>query len=345
MFLNGPQTTELVDAIAGVLLPDALDLLAQDLGIDLDKEGAPHSLKERAFVLILALGKPVPPRHADLLERLSHHPNAILRNKAMELLRPSYFPGGDPRNAILLGRKSFYARPGLRDRVSEFLNPSSLSSRILIVSGQGPGGKSYSYEFLHHLAGTIGARALRLRLKGTNYTPREFLEQVYQLLRFDPSTIRTRVDNPQLTKIDYMINGFKGLLSTLTNRMWLIVDDLNEPDVTPEVRGAAYAVAAAVEELKPDNLWIVLLGYNETIVDPDLRYLRPEVAEFPRPDLVARDFMLISQHTSNPLTDERSLEIATVLFSKFPTIDKNAMFQLADDVHTIGEKLMQGVHP
>ena len=305
----------------------------------------PPDIKERALILIVKLGQPVPPKHAELLDRLSRHGNVLLRNKALELLRPTYFPGGDPRQAIMLGRKSFYARPGLRERVSEFLNPSPFTSRILIGRGQVPGGKSYSWEFLHHLAGTIGASALRLRLKGTSYTPKEFLEQVSRLLRLDPVTIRGRMDNPQLTKIDFMINGFKGLLSTLPNRLWLVMDDLNEPDVTPEVRGAAYAVATAVEEIKPNNLWVALLGYNEAIVDPDFRYLIPEIAEFPRQDLVARDFKLISDNSSNPLTEERSREIAALLFSKFPTLDKRAMFDLADNVHTIGEKLKQGVHP
>ena len=54
-----------------------------------------------------------------------------------------------------------------------------------------------------------------------------------------------------------------------------------------------------VEEIrKPNNLWVALLGYNEAIVDPDFRYLIPEIAEFPRQDLVARDFKLISDNSS-----------------------------------------------
>ena len=143
MFLSGgPQTSELIDAIAGAMDPAALDLVARDLGVDLAREGAPPDIKERALILIVKLGQPVPPKHAELLDRLSRHGNVLLRNKALELLRPTYFPGGDPRQAIMLGRKSFYARPGLRERVSEFLNPSPFTSRILIVSGQVPGGQA-----------------------------------------------------------------------------------------------------------------------------------------------------------------------------------------------------------
>lgn len=341
----GKQTAELIDAIGQVMTPEAFDLFALDLGVDLQQIGAPPGVKHRALVVIEELGKTIPARHDELLVALGKHPNPILKRVAEKLLRPDFYPPGDPHDAIVLGRTAFVARDELRRYLRQFTNPSPYTNRVLIVRGSEPGGKSYSWEFLRHLATTIGARAQRLRLRRTNYSPREFLEQAYRLLLLDPATLPVRLDNPQQSKIDYLINDFKGQIPILSGRYWLVIDDLNETNVAPEIRAAAYAIASAVEEMKPDNLWVTLLGYNDEIAEPELRRVPMDDAAFPQPNLVARHLKAMSEASSNPLTSARATEIANVLFTKFSSLDRDAMFSLTELVEKMGEKLRMGVQP
>ena len=345
--LTGPQSAKLSDLIGQELSPPALDLIATDLGVNLNNLLPGASVKAWAFKLISELNRRLPPADGALLEKLRQLPNQTVSAAARALLQPTFLsPTGDPHDAIVLGRTAFVARDTLRRRLREFTNPNPYTTRVLIVRGEDPGGKSYTWEFLRHLAfSSVGAAARRLRLKGTNYTPREFLAQAYLLLLLDIATLPVLSDNPQLAKIDPLINAFKGRMDTLTQRYWLVIDDLNEPNVTPEIRETAYAIACAVEELKPDNLWVALLGYNETASDADLRHVALDDAEFPTAGFVAKHLELVAQVSGTPLDSTRAREIADVLFTKFPKVNKEAMSNLTVLVEEVGEKLRMGQQP
>lgn len=262
------------------------------------------------------------------------------------MLTPGFFaPNKDAHDAILLGRTAFVARASLRQQLREFTNPSAYTTRVLVVRGSEPGGKSYSWEFLRHLAKvTVGATPQRLRLRGTQYTPREFMEQAFKLLHLDMAALPLLTDNPQLTRIDALINAFKGQVPRMQERYWLVVDDLNDPAVTPEIRNVAYALAHSVEEMRPDFLWVALLGYNEEITDPDLRHVAQDEAEFPSQEMVAEHLLALSAR-SKPLDPARAREIACALYQGFPRLDREAMSKLTVMVEKTGEKLSAGVHP
>jgi hypothetical protein len=111
------------------------------------------------------------------------------------------------------------------------------------------------------------------------------------------------------------------------------------------VRETAYALAYAVEDIKPGNLWVALLGYNDVFDESALRYVARDDAEFPSPQYVATHLELISKKSSAPLNSDEATEIASLLFSKYPTLDKEAMMKLTVDVETIGQKLERGLRP
>lgn len=347
MILNGAQITELVREIEAQTSRQNLDLYASAIGVDLPNLAPNDGLKQAALKLIAELQGQIPPRIDQFLEKLRVEGNAALRATANRLLQPSFYsPTGDAHDAILLGTTAFVARDDLRNELRKFTNASAYSTRVLIVRGDQPGGKSYSWEFLRHLASDVGANALRLRLKGTSYTPRKFLEQVYRLLRMDLSTLPELSDNPQLALIDPLINDFKGQVSLLKIRYWLVIDDLNDPGLTKPITETAYAVASAVEEMRPDNLWVALLGYNNPVADVgELRNASLDDAEFPPEQLVAEFLELVSAASPKKLTSARAQEIAKVLFSKFKKIDKEAMMRLTTDLEKLGQKLRQGIHP
>jgi hypothetical protein len=218
---------------------------------------------------------------------------------------------------------------------------------VLVVRGEEPCGKSYTWEFLRHLAGaTVGAEAQRLRLGRTGYTPREVVEEAFRLLRLDKTDLPPMTDDPQLARIEPLITEFKGQLPEMKGqRYWLVIDDLNDPDVLPAAVETAFALAQAVEETKPDRLWIALLGYNVPITDAELRWVAQDDSTFPDPECVARHFRSLSETSPNPVTAERALEIAKVLFSAYAQLDKAAMIELTPKLEQIGEKLRDGQQP
>lgn len=345
MSLTGPDVSRLVDELNAQLDDARLQLLATDLDVDLNNMSPGGSVKERAYTLISHLNGLTPPRDRQLLEMLAARGNARLKQVAGDLLKPTFVPTGDPHDAVLLGKVAFIARDGLRKVLRDFTNPSQLTTRVLIVRGDDPGGKSYSWEFLRHLAfQAVNAQAVRLRT-GLIKTPRELLRQALVLLGLSTATLPFLTDDPQLSRVDELITSFKGEILTLTRKFWLVIDDLNEPAVTPAIRETAFAMAQSVEELKPQNLWLALLGYNETIVDPELRYVAQDDAKFPGSPLAAKYLKILADMSPTPLTQERAQEIADVMFSQYPKLTKEAMTRLTISLEQMGAKLVQGVQP
>lgn len=348
MPLTGSQVSKLVGALHDEWDLPTLSLLASDLGVNLGNEAPGAALKEAALKLVTLLNTSMPPRDAELLERLRERGNAPLKAVVADLLAPGFFPpAGDPHDAILLGRTAFVDRDDLRARLREFTNPSAYTTRVLVVSGNEPCGKSYTWEFLRHLAWvTVGAKAQRLRLRGTGYTPRQLVEETFALLRLDKSGLPPMTDDPQLARIEPLITEFKGQLATMGGqRYWLVIDDLNDASVLPAAAETALALAQAVEENKPDQLWIALLGYNAPITDSELRHVAKDDPRFPDPDGVAEYFRRIADGSAKPLTPERALEIATVMFGKYAQLDKAAMTELTPELEDMGEKLRDGKQP
>lgn len=351
MPLTNSQIEELADELHQNLDGDRLELLATDLGVNLaNLTMGVAAVRERAIVFITHMNNQLPPRDGELLETVMTRGNARLRAIAAKLMTPTYFsPTNDPHDAIILGRTAFIARPDLRWRLREFTTGvSQWTTRMLVVRGSSPGGKSYTWEFLRHLAfATVGAQPVRHRLKGKGeqYTPRQLFEDVLGLLELDTSTLPKLTDNPQLARIDPFVPTFKGKIVGLTRRYWLVIDDINDPSVTPAIREAAFAIAQSAEELKPQQLWVALLGYNELIVDPDLRFIAQDDAEYPNAVFVARHLRAISDASPNPLLPTKETEIAELLFKKFQTVDKAAMTELTILLERMGEKLRLGQHP
>lgn len=348
MPLTGSQVSTLVSALDAEWDLPALSLLAADLEVNLLNEAPGATAKEAALKLVTLLNTSMPPRDAELLERLRERGNARLKAVVAELLTPGFFsPTDDPHDAILLGRTAFVDRADLRARLREFTNPSPYTTRVLVVSGNEPCGKSYTWEFLRHLAWvTVGAKAHRLRLRATGYTPRQLVEEAFALLRLDKSGLPPMTDDPQLARIEPLITEFKGQVATMgEQRYWLVIDDLNDASVLPATAETAFALAQAVEEVKPDQLWLALLGYNAPITDSELRYVAKDDPRFPDPDGVAEHFRCIAEVSPKPLTPERALEIATVMFSKYAQLDKAAMIELTPELEQMGEKLRLGEQP
>lgn len=351
MPLSSAQIHQLAIALDQHSDDGRLELMATDLGVSWENlTNGITPFRERVATLIRHLNAQLPPRDAELLDMVRMHGNADLKAFVTRLMAPDYFsPTGDAHDAILLGRAAFLARRDLRERIRDFTTAVGYySTRMLVVRGSTPGGKSYTWEYLKHLAfASVGAQPIRHRLRdeGETYTPRHLFGDVFRLLDLDVSALPPLADAPQLARIEALLAAFKGKIVGLRRRYWLVIDDLNEPTVTPAVREAAFAMAQAAEELKSQYLWIALLGYNEAIADPELRFIAQDDADYPTAAFVAEYLQVLSDTSGNPLQGERATEIANLLFQKYQILDKAAMIELTTTFERMGEKLRLGQQP
>jgi hypothetical protein len=349
MALSGTETAKLANELSEVWDQETLTLFASDyFDINLDKLAPGADLKERAFEFINELSsRRFPPRDGELLEKLRACKSIRLKHLANELLKPMYFsPTNDPHDAVVLGREAFVDRAELRKKIRDFTNPSPYTTRVLIIRGDEPCGKSYSWSFLRHLAvSTVGVMPQRLPLEGTSYTPRQLFEQIFRLLNMDLKTLPSTADDPQYAQIDPFINALKGQVPLLQRRDWLVIDDINDPSVTPHIRESTFAIASSIEDLKSDNLWIALLGYNALITKNTLRFVAQDDARFPDAGLLAEHFLTMANAGPKPLALRQAHEYAALLLTKFPVLTKEAMTSLTPLIEDFGEKLKLGQRP
>lgn len=348
MPLNDQQIDELARAIDAWFTLPGLIQLASEIDVTLGNIAPDGSLQTRAVTLLKVLSAAQPPRDRELLEAISakgHGQISVaIRDLANKLLAPTYQPP-NAHAAVLLGRTGFFGRDDLRERVREFTSPSRFTSRVLIVHGTGHGGKTYSWQFLRHLAKEVSAVPLQLRLGNASYEPRSLVRAVGQLLKLNLSTLPQLADEPQSMRMNALMAWFQGELVDLQHRYWLVIDDLDKPNVTPEVRACAYALASIVEAAKPDKLWIALLGFNDTITDREMRDCVRDVAAFPTAVMFAKNFESLAAVSPVLLTQTKATEYAHLLFSKYESIDLAAMEELTRAAEGLGQKLLEGQQP
>ena len=346
MPLSSTQVNQLADAFDNYWDLEKLVEFADLLGVKLNNLAPDGTVKTRAGKFISEMNSSQPPRDREMLEKLLIEGNDGLRRIAEDLLRPAFISkmDNDPYHAISLGRAAFLNREELRRELREFTDPRPDKTRVLIVRGQEPCGKSYTWRFLQHLAlNKVGADFHRMRLKESNPTTREFFETVGRRLGLNlaKDSFPKVTDDPQEAKTHPYIDWLDGQLNTLNRPQWLIIDDLNHQEVKKTTREAAYALACLAEERKT-NLWVALLGYNEAVTDSELDYIAEDEAVFPDPSSVAQYFECLSRTGPLPLTPEEAREWAELLFTAQTTIDKEVMSTLKKQIENLGEKFKRG---
>ena len=344
MTLTAEQMSRLVSKIASDWSLPALQMMVSDLGGIAVPQGL--DLDETALRVITELNSTLPPRDVELLRKLEQVAPPAVRTLATELRAPPYFPPDDPHDALVIGKAAFVNREDLRARLRDFSFPTLNSTHVLIVRGEQPCGKSYTWRFLRHLARASGAQAPKLDLEATAYTPSDLVRDVFQYLNLDLGRLQPMTDDPQLARIEPLIAAFVGQIQVMDGpRYWLIVDGLNSPHATQAVRECVFALAKAVQENLPDRLWMALLGYNPPIEEPDLSDVVQDDARFPDPECVAMHLSLMAAAGGHSIAKSRAREIADALFEPFNPPDKAAMIQLTPLVEKMGEALRAGNQP
>ncbi len=344
-----PLTPDQIDRLATVIEEEwdvaGLTLFANDhWRINLGNLAPGAGLKIQAREFITRLNS-CPPAEHDLLLRLRALPGVPrLPGIADELLAPPYVsPTQDPHDAILLGQEAFVDRAVLRDHLRDFTNPSPNTTRVLIIRGKEPCGKSYSYSFLRHLAQVrLGAYAPLVLLEDTSFTPKGLMEYIFALLDLDTTKLPLMADEPQLARTSPLISAFLSQVRSLKSPFWLVIDDINHPSVTPAIRDTVYAIARSVETERPARLWVVLIGYNEPVTDPRLRRIKQDDARFPDADLLAQHFQFLAAAGPRPITPEKAREYADDILGSVSELSKEAMISLTRIIEVIGDSLRRG---
>jgi hypothetical protein len=350
MPLTDRQISDLARTIDSHMNLAELVQLADEINVNLNNLAPEGSVKTRAEAFLKAINSDRPrPRDRELLDLIvrkgDNEISPVIKNSVLELLKPSYFPPDDPHKAFLLGRTGFFGRDPLRQSVRDFTNPDNFTTRILIVRGSTPGGKTYSWEYLRHLAIVAGAEPMRLCLKKSGaHTPRELVEAVGQLLGLGVSTIPKLVDNPQNMRMGALRDWFQRQLVKLDRSYWLIIDDLNDEKILPETRLCAYMLAEVVEEKKPDKLWVALLGYNEPITNNDMRWRAEDDATFPTAAMLAGHFVALAPESMRLSFDE-ALGYANLLYPDTGELNPEAMSGRTSSAEKMAEKLRLGLRP
>ena len=342
------QIRLLVDHIDLYWNPERLDLFASDMGVNLYNEVQPGNMRAITYEFISGLNSEQPPRIGQMLTLLAQDPNPALRAVAERLNRRPYeSPTGDEHDAVLLGDLAFIGRPELRDILREFSYADALSERLLVVRGGEPCGKTYSWWFIDHLAKQAGADVQRIRLKDADYTPRQLFTAVRVQFELSKYGFPKAKDDPQESKIHPYIIWLKGRLAKLDRHCWLVIDDLNHPNIKPSTREAAYAIGK-LAQVNKRNLWVVLVGYNEAITERELRMRKEETPQFPSEEAVARFLQYVATLGPRPLTSERAQQIAEAAYQKQRQECeslKDAMERLTPYIEDIAEQLKVGNQP
>jgi len=344
-----PLTPDQIDRLATAIEEEwdvaGLTLFANDhWRINLGNLAPGAGLKIQARELITKLNSRPPADH-DLLLRLSALPGVPrLPGIADELLTPAYVsPTQDPHDAILLGEEAFVDRAVLREHLRAFTNPSPNTPRVLIIRGKEPCGKSYSYSFLRHLAQVrLGAYAPLVLLEDTSFTPKGLMEFIFALLGLDRTDLPLMADEPQLARTSPLINAFLSQVRQLKSPFWLVIDDINHPSVTPEIRDTVYTIARSVEIERPARLWVVLIGYNEPVTEARLRKIKQDDARFPDADLLAQHFQFLATAGQRPIAPEKAREYADDILGSVPELSKEAMISLTPIIEAVGDSLRRG---
>ena len=133
---------------------------------------------------------------------------------------------------------------------------------------------------------------------------------------------------------------FHGKMASITKPVWLIIDDLNGTKPTYETLELIEHLAILVERHKPDNLWLVLVGFGRQITDETARFMLEEEAFAPARADVRRFFESLGACYSQTLPPAHlDKYVDTAFKSIVPPLDHQTLQELARNIERISDKV------
>jgi Effector-associated domain 1 len=364
LWLNGPELKLVHAAVIASYDPDALE---QDLLFELDRRlavtAAPGNLKNVAFEmlvtarqegwlrdLLVMFSESNYPAVKEIADRIlvQHVPapdaSAASASLSISATEPHAATGlsdisamVDPYLRHLIGQQQpFIDRSALRVHLKDLLSESP--SRVLVITGERPCGKSYTWFFIKQpdLLGGMTPVLVDLSEWKNPSPPIEVMSSIaLQLGLEEPKIDEHAQESAQARRLrDWLVGQ---LQQHDRDGRWLLVfdslDHVGQRDETLQL--IEFLAGAAIRQRLP-GLRVILLGYaNRLAIDPLESVLTEEIRDIGEPEL--RDFFrLLAQHAKLPINDQAiDLAVHGVL-SLLPDERERKLRQLPKAVREVG---------
>jgi hypothetical protein len=243
----------------------------------------------------------------------------------------------DPFHSHLLGQLLFVDRTGLRKHLRDLLAESP--SRVLVVTGARPCGKSYTWYYVRHLADRLG---------GLTPVLVDLSDWAEASLPMDlMSSIALQLGLP-LPKVDEHAQGAAQaqrlrdwLVRCLHDRdpdgRWLLVFDSLDHVAQREdtLQLIEFLAGAAIRQRLP-GLRVILLGYADRLpIDPLESVLTEEVCEIGEPE-IREFFQTLARLSQVSITDEALDLVVRGVMDMLPAGREQKLRHLARTIRAIG---------
>jgi hypothetical protein len=246
-------------------------------------------------------------------------------------------PMADPYLSQMIGgQQPFIDRSALHGYFKDLL--SGTTSRVLVVTGDRPCGKSYTWFFISQPELLAGFTPVLVDLSEAKepYSPVEVMSSIaLQLHLEEPAIDRHAQQTAQARRLrDWLVGQ---LQQNNPDGRWLLVfDSLDHVGQQEETLQLIELLAGAAIRQRLPGLRVILLGYaNRLLIDPLESVLTEQVGDIGEPEL-REFFRMLAQQAKLPIRDDAiDLAVHGVL-SRLPEDRGPKLRKLPETVREVG---------
>ncbi|KQV04419.1 MULTISPECIES: effector-associated domain EAD1-containing protein [unclassified Kitasatospora] len=281
-------------------------------------------------------------RLADLLTMFAACRYPDVREVADELLRGQGSPAmqPDPFLTDLVGQRLYVDRTLLRSHFKDLVSASK--SRVLVVTGQRPCGKSFTYFFVTHIAARLGTfRPVLLDLADWNSepcTPYGLMASIAKQLRLGAPTMDQYA--PGAAQAVGLVDWLVGELNHPSPKCQyvFVIDGLDRVLVLEETGNLLALLAGAALREKIPGLRVVLLGYSRFDLSPLDSVLTEDVRPIDEP-VICDLFLRLADLAEVDLDREGAELAAKHVFRLLPKDPRQRIGRMSEVIRTVEVRL------
>lgn len=243
--------------------------------------------------------------------------------------------------AFLYAGRALINRRKLRTSIKDLC--SNQGSRVLIVNGNPMSGKSYSMQYIAHLAEAFQDDRAYIDIKReiqTSFGPDALARSIGWQMKLSAEDIqsipvRQSQDARWVMEIrDWII----GASNRAGKRWWITLDGFDHPDLPPETQQMIEHLMLQIENVKPP-LRLVLLSYQRPIPRDIRRYIQSEAIGPIERDELTEFFERLYELAHKAVTQAELVQIVDKVLALVPTGDPERLYYVAEAVEQIAQLL------
>jgi hypothetical protein len=245
--------------------------------------------------------------------------------------------GTDPyRRCALRGGRLFINRADLRLALQELATPAPDNRRVLVVDGTPGTGRSYSAQYIYHLAEVEPHGVAQIDLAKEHRMAPDVVayELVAQVDGGQPETIPARGTLSQAAWVRRLAWWVVRQIHNNGRMHWLVFDSFSKADLDPDTLELVHELAVRAVQPQPNarELRIVLLSYSSSdLLPPEVDEVaaREWVAELTPADFVACAQAVLAEQSAPPADGALLLADVEALFAAHPVGSDQRLRKLA----------------